>query len=97
MRTFILSNKAKQDLKDIAQFTEERWGKVQRNHYLKQLDERFHKIAKKPSIGKPCDYIKQGYFKVPEGSHIIYYTNITDEQVFIVRVLHKRMDVEARL
>lgn len=97
MRTFKLSNAAKQDLKDIALYTEKRWDKTQRNRYLKQLDERFHQIARNPAIGKPCDDIKQGYFKIPEGSHIIYYTNITDEYVFIVRVLHKRMDIDIRL
>jgi toxin ParE1/3/4 len=96
MRTFNLTKAAVQDLKDIALYTEKLWGRDQRNHYLKQLDNRFHKIAKNPSIGKPCDYIKQGYFKLSEGSHIIYYTNITNERVEIIRVLHRRMDVDAQ-
>jgi toxin ParE1/3/4 len=68
MKPFALTSKAKADLKAIATFTEERWGKAQRNLYLKQFDDAFHKLADAPLAGKTCDYIRSGYRKFSQGN-----------------------------
>lgn len=94
MKTFSLSNKAKADLQHIAFFTEKNWGKEQRNLYIRQLDEAFHFLAETPLSGKTCDYIAPGYRKFPQGSHIIFYKAGIDTTIYIVRILHKQMDVE---
>ena len=73
MNPFALSNAAKADLKVIAGFTEKQWGRKQRNNYIEQFDNTFHLLAKNPSMGKACDYIRGGYQKFPHASHIIYY------------------------
>jgi len=93
MRPFQLTNKAKSDLKQIAIFTEKRWGREQRNLYLKQFDDAFHLLADKPLAGKDCDYIKEGYRKFPQGSHVIFYKAGSECKVEIIRILHKHMDV----
>jgi len=54
-------------------------------------------LAVTPDIGARCDYIAPGYFKFPNTSHIIFYRQISDDHIEIVRILHKRMDVELRL
>lgn len=95
--SFALTQKAKTDLCAIAIFTEERWGKEQRNVYIKQFDEVFHLLARTPQVGKACDYIKAGYRKFPQGSHIIFYKDGTNAKIEIVRILHKSMDVEEKL
>ncbi len=97
MGKFRLSNAAKDDLKRIAIYTDERWGKEQRNSYLRQLDHRFHKIAENPSIGKPCDHIRPGYRKAAEGSHVIFYKIHQSDDVDIIRILHRNSDVENHL
>ncbi|MCY4209527.1 MAG: type II toxin-antitoxin system RelE/ParE family toxin [Gammaproteobacteria bacterium] len=97
MGAFTLTQLAKEDLKSIARFTEERWGRMQRNLYLKQFDDIFQLLADSPSIGAACDFIKSGYRKFPKGSHIVYYKVGADEQVIIIRVLHKNMDVNSSL
>jgi toxin ParE1/3/4 len=38
MLSFTLTNMAKADLKEIANFTQNRWGREQRNLYLQMLD-----------------------------------------------------------
>jgi toxin ParE1/3/4 len=73
MSTFELSCKSKSDLIKIAKYTQLTWGKVQRNDYLKLLDDTFHQLADEPMLGVNCDYIREGYRKKPQGSHIIYY------------------------
>lgn len=92
MSHFLLTNAAKRDLIGIAIFTQQRWGIDQRDKYLAQLDYMFHQLAGNPGLGRNCDYIKHGYRKFPIASHVIYYRTFSD-QIEIIRVLHKRMDV----
>ena len=92
---FRVSRAARQDLLRIGRFTERRWGKAKRNHYLAQLDEAFVLISENDSIGNICDEISPGYRKFPEGSHVIYY-RVTD-MVEIIRILHERMDPDSHL
>lgn len=96
MKAFVLTSKAKADLRAIAIFTEKHWGKEQRNVYIKQFDDAFHMLANAPLAGKACDYIRNGYRKFPQGSHIIFYKDGSKNKIEIVRILHKNMDVESR-
>jgi len=96
MKSFDLTKEAKDDLKIIAQYTEKRWGRDQRNLYIKQFDDGFHVLAETPSLGKECDYIKVGYRKFLQGRHIIFYCESTKSKVTIIRILHKNMDVETK-
>lgn len=95
--TFELTNAAKADLKSIALFTQKEWGREQRNVYVKQFDDAFHMLADTPLVGKVCDHIKIGYKKFPIGSHIIFYKDGSNSTITVVRILHKRMDVELNL
>lgn len=96
MTQFELTRKAKSDLVDIAKYTEKEWGKAQRNLYIKQLDDSFHLLAKNLKAGRDCSYIKKGYRKFPQGSHIIFYTSVEKSKIRIVRILHKNMDIESK-
>ena len=89
-----MTKKAIQDLKEIGRFTQETWGREQRNRYLSKLDECFEMIAIQPLIGKDCDYIRAGYRKYHVGRHLIFYRKKADH-VEIVRILHDRMDVDS--
>ena len=93
MGSFSLTRAAKADLSNIARFTEKQWGRVQRRHYLKGLDDAFKMLSDSPEHGYSCDYIAPGLRRNPFQSHVIYYEMISDTEIQIVRVLHKRMDV----
>ncbi len=95
MLSFKLTSKAKTDLKKIAKFTQKQWGRSQRNSYLLQFDQCFHQLADNPSIGNPCDYIKIGYRKFPQGSHLIFYQIDAKGHIQIIRILHKNMDTNS--
>jgi len=94
---FVLSSKAKTDLIKIAKFTQITWGLSQRNDYLKVLDNTFNLLADDPDLGINCDYIREGYSKYPQASHVIYYKENKNNQIFIVRILHKSMDVNSAI
>lgn len=97
MKPFQLTTKAKSDLRQIAKFTEKRWGRGQRNLCIKQFDDAFDLLADTPLAGKECGYIKKGYRKFPQGSHVIFYKAGTTCKIEIIRILHKQMDVSLQL
>ena len=93
MGSFSLSNAAKADLRNIARFTERKWGREQRKLYLRGMDDAFRRLADAPALGVSCEYIAPELRKHPFQSHVIYYDIASATQIFVVRVLHKRMDV----
>jgi len=97
MAVFKLTKKAREDLIGIARYTETRWGRDQRKFYLKQLDDTFHVLADNPDLGRRCDEIRQGYFKYPKDSHVIFYRLGTESFIEVIRVLHKHMDIAQRV
>lgn len=96
MPTFRLTTKALADLKSIARYTEDTWGREQRNKYLTKLDESFHALAEKPHMGRTCDDIRDGYRKYHIGRHLIFYRQ-ANKDIEIIRILHNRMDIEIHL
>ncbi len=96
MRTFRLTQKAIEDLKDIGRYTQENWGREQRDLYLSKLDESFHTIAQEPEVGKACDYILPDYRKYHVNRHLIFYRTNNNE-IEIIRILQDSMDVESYL
>ncbi len=96
MTSFKVTKKALGDLLNIGKYTQNKWGAAQRNTYLKQLDDCFQKLSENPNMGIKSDYIKEGYYKFPQGSHLIFYKSASERSITIVRVLHKSMDVESK-
>ena len=61
MRPFLLTTAARQDLVSIGRFTVGRWGRQQRNAYLKQLDDAFRLLSSQPEMGRDASNIKLGH------------------------------------
>jgi toxin ParE1/3/4 len=97
MPRFRIKATARADLKGIAKFTEQTWGREQRNSYLTELDQAFHRLADNSELGQSCDHIRSGYRVFPIRSHLIFYKLASDQTPEIIRVLHKRMNVSSRL
>jgi toxin ParE1/3/4 len=97
MPRFRIKATARADLKGIAIFTEQTWGREQRNSYLTELDHAFHQLADNSKLGQTRDHIRSGYRVFPVGSHLIFYKLASDQTPEIIRVLHKRMNVSSRL
>jgi len=97
MPSFTLTNMAKADLKEIARFTQIRWGREQRDLYLQMLDVSFQQLAANPLKGKDCSDIRSGYRKLNAGSHVIFYRQTFPDMIVNVRILHGHMDIETRL
>lgn len=97
MPRFKIKTAARVDLKGIARFTEKTWGRAQRNSYLAELDQAFHRLADNSELGQSCDHIRPGYRVLPVGSHLVFYKLASDQTPEIIRVLHRRMQISSRL
>jgi toxin ParE1/3/4 len=64
---------------------------------LALLDTSMHDLADNPGLGRDCSDIRAGYHRYRVGKHILFYRQLDPDQIEIVRILHERMDVEARL
>jgi toxin ParE1/3/4 len=97
MPSFSLTKQALEDLREIGRYTQERWGREQRRHYLALLDRCFQALAENPNQGQRCDEIRSGYRKFPSGQHVVFYREQTAGSIKVIRVLHERMDMEIHL
>ena len=96
MTGIIVSDRAREDLRNIARYTEQRWGTDQKSNYLGLIEQRFADIRRNPAIGAPQGHIKPGYRSVAAGRHLIFYRE-SGGAIGIVRVLHLNMDVRHHL
>jgi toxin ParE1/3/4 len=95
MPRYFLTNRATLDLKEIARFTQERWGHAQRVHYMRALDERLQSLAERPAAGRLREDIGPGIRSGLYGPHLIVYRVLPDG-IEIARVLHASMNLAAR-
>jgi len=91
MSHFKLTPDAKASLMQIARYTEQQWGKKQRNDYLKVIDDCFHSLSKNPQLGRIRPEIYHALRSHPAGKHIVFYI-VRHDPIAIVQVLHERME-----
>lgn len=88
-----LSRLAAADLESIANYTIERFGIKQARRYRDGLDHVFHTLAEEPLRGRSAAHLANEMRRFEHESHIIFYRTV-DQGIFVVRILHERMDVE---
>lgn len=93
---YTLTKPARGDLKEIGQYTAEKWGVAQQKKYLAQLFKRFEELARNPRIGRERPEIAPGYRSVVEGGHVIFY-RIRDTRVEILGVVHGQRDLKREM
>ena len=87
-----VTSRARDDLKQIGLYTQNQYGKTQRNQYLKRLEKRFAWLAENPKLGKHRRDIHHGYYSYPQDRHVIFYL-IHPSGIDIIGVPHKSMDI----
>lgn len=97
MADFVLSERAKKDLVDIANYTEKKWSEEQAERYIRMLLSACGELADKPLVGRSYDPIYPGLQGSACGKHVIFYRVLSRSKVRIVRVLHEKMDFPRHL
>jgi toxin ParE1/3/4 len=93
---FELSRLALMDLEEIWLYTSKIWSKQQANKYYEEIFKVINEICINSEIGESIDFVKKGHRRINVKSHIIFY-KITSEIIYIDRILHHNMDIEAYL
>ncbi len=94
MAKYKLTNKAVEDLSDIWSYTFEEWSERQADTYYDMLISNCKRIAENPSLGKNYDGIMGNLFGLRTNRHIIFYRQISKNEIEVTRILHERMDLE---
>ncbi len=87
-----ITPRAHRDLENIGRYSMNKWGKEQRNRYLRNLDQRFLWPSERPTAGKHRPDIEQGYYSFRQGAHLVFYL-IHDKGIDIIGIPHKEMDI----
>ncbi len=96
MSSFTVSKAASNDIRSIARYTQDTWGRDQRWQYLDGLNEKLEMLAAMPEMAaERCDFRPPVRIQHYE-KHLIIYV-ITESGILIVRVLHQSQDVPAQL
>ncbi len=90
---FKLSVKAHAEIKKIFRYSFQQFGENQAVKYKASLDECFQLLADNPSMGRECNDIRDGYFRHEHESHIIFYTQRSND-IFITTIIRDRMDIK---
>jgi toxin ParE1/3/4 len=94
MQAFTLSQRAIRDLDGIRDFTIETWGVEQAQKYVTDIRLEIQKQAINPSLRRPCDDIRKGYFRA--NSHAIFFRPSV-HGIRVIRILHQSMDFKRRV
>ena len=96
MVEYRLSVLAEQDLADILDYTWEEFGEDQAFSYLGELKNRLSMLAANPSMAAERKEFVPPVRLFPSGGHTIIYMDHGDH-IWVVRILHRRMDVKRHL
>ena len=90
---FKLSGAAARDIEIILERSMIDFGIRQTEQYYNSLKKCLEHLGKNPKMGVDVVDIQFAYRRFSHQSHVIFY-RINDEGIFIVRILHKRMDID---
>jgi toxin ParE1/3/4 len=89
-----LSQQAKEDFRDILSYTLRIWGEAQLVKYRASINDALHVILQNPAAGRAS--VKPVLKVLAVGHHRIFYRTIGDV-IYVVRILHERMDASRHL
>ncbi len=96
MRKIVLRPQAQADIDDIATYTISQWGNRQARDYIGDLRDAIERLTTSGMRHPEQPAIYPGLRKMRSGHHLVFYL-IDQETIDVVRVLHERQDLAARL
>ncbi len=94
MTSYAFSPAAQADLSD---YSARNWGLDQADDYIRAIEDACVMLTSGMKQGRRIDDVRPGYWKLPVKSHFLFCRVSDKGLINIVRILHQRMDVTARL
>jgi toxin ParE1/3/4 len=88
-----LTKEARDDLRDLLQYSYEAWGSEQRDAYRTRIQRALLTLSRHPDLGRPRDDLIPNLRSYVIGVHIIFYLVIGNE-VRTLRILHSSRDTQ---
>ena len=95
-RRLRINPEARDDIRDVLQYTLQTWGRGQRDRYQALLLHALQEIAEFPNIGQLRDDLGQEYRSRLVEQHVVYY-RVEPKAIRVIRVLHVRRDAPREL
>jgi toxin ParE1/3/4 len=89
----IFTEDARTDIRGILAYSEQRWGRQQRDDYRRSLRQAIENIRTYPAIGRERDDLASGVRGLVVRHHLILY-RVESGTIRVLRVIHERMDTE---
>jgi toxin ParE1/3/4 len=96
MTAYVLTPRARADLKSIWTYSVDRWNAEQADRYVGVIHRAMAIVAADPQRGRSYDHVRAGYFMYSAGSHIIFFKRRSDG-IVVIRILHQSMDYQRHL
>ena len=97
MAKVILRQEAIDDLNRIWDYTFEKWSEKQADKYYATVKMTCNGIGDNPNIGKEYYGINKNLLGLKSRKHIIFYQQMSNDRIEIIRILHERMDLKNRI
>lgn len=94
MASYFLTEKALEDLSNIWEYTFDNWSEYQADKYYGILLEDCQALADQPHLGKKYPEIDLEIFGYKSGEHLIFYRNLEEGNIEVIRFLHSKMDLK---
>jgi len=95
MASYKLTNKAVRDLKQIWNYTWDNWSESQADLYYSELINHCSSLANNPALGRKYENLLSGLRGSKVNKHIVFYRQVFQGKIEVVRILHERMDLES--
>lgn len=97
MAKVIFRQQAIDDLSDIWDYTIQKWSENQADKYYDTIKYACKVIGENPNIGKIYNEISKNLSGLKSGKHIIFYHQISEDEIEVIRILHEKMDLKNRI
>ncbi|HWA23136.1 MAG TPA: type II toxin-antitoxin system RelE/ParE family toxin [Caulobacterales bacterium] len=97
MAGFSYTERAKRELADIWNYTDETWGREQADHYVREIDNLVALAVTRRSLLRSRPDLGDRLFALGVGSHLAFLEEQAGGDFLVIAVLHQRMDAKTRL
>ncbi|MBT9370678.1 type II toxin-antitoxin system RelE/ParE family toxin [Rhizobium sp. CSW-27] len=92
MKTLIISPRAADDIDEIYDYTEARWGQDQAEDYTFGIRQALQDVCRGTKKGRSINHIRKGAMSLSFRSHYLIYQEKA-ASLILIRILHQRMNI----
>ncbi|MDZ7736321.1 MAG: type II toxin-antitoxin system RelE/ParE family toxin [Gammaproteobacteria bacterium] len=91
----VFSEAAARDMrKNLLEHSFQHFGLLQAQSYYESFQNCLELLAQNPQMGMHADELRPGYRRFVHESHVLFYRIQEDGSIFLIRILHKSMDIQ---